>query len=204
MKATPLPGPRRPPVALVPTWRAGLSALCVALTFLVSACGPGVGGTGTGNEAQLARFGATAASVCSSELVSQLACGATSFVPGATPTSPGAGNAVSAVPDLAPGTEPVRFADAPQRVLALLQGNRIELDAPCAGMRFGGDWGTVPGQASSFYGWAESSGYTGPAVLESRLAGNGLSLRLLDAAGRVLLGPLAVARSTATQPGSCS
>ena len=169
--------------------------------LLASACGPGVGGTGTGNEPQLARFGATAAALCSSVLSSQLACAAEPALSGDMSAAPGMVSSASV--SLDPGTDAVRFANADQRVLALLQGNRIELSSPCAGLRVGGDWGLVFGQAPRFYGCAESAAYTGPAVLEASTNGTGLSLRLLDENGRVLLGPINLSRSPVTQAATC-
>ncbi len=195
-----LPGARNAAHAKSRTLAQALLGLLVLL--LASACGPGVGGTGTGNEPQLARFGATAAAVCSSALLSQLACAPTTTAPVDTSTTPGMAGTASLPLD--PGTAAVRFADAAQRVLALLQGNRVELNAPCAGLRFGGDWGLVFGQTPRFYGWAESSVYTGPAVLEASISGNGLVLRLLDENGRVLLGPVSLGRSTALQAAGCN
>lgn len=163
---------------------------------ILGGCGPGVGGTGTGETtAALAVFGASAAPVCSSELAPVLAC--------AAPT--GVGGAAA----LAPGTAPVYLADTidGRRVAVSVQGNLIELSAPCARVQFRGQWGAIAGQAARFYG---STGSTGthasgpPASLQALVRGNALELTLVDTQGLVLLGPVLVtARPAPAAVGDC-
>lgn len=159
-----------------------------AVTALFSGCGPGVGGTGTGDtidaSAAFAAFGASAAPVCASDLAPVLACPAT--------TGGGAGSATPA-----PGTSPVHLADTidGQRVAVSVQGNVIEVNAPCARVQFRGQWGLVAGQAARFYGGTAQDASTlptTPAALQAVVRGNGLELTLTDLQGRVLLGPVLV------------
>jgi hypothetical protein len=167
------------------------AAVAAALLMLLSACGPGVGGTGIGNEpSTLATFGATSASLCASNLAGSLACPSVA-VP---PTSPNPADV---------GTATVTLVDGSNRVVVTLNGNRIELNAPCAGVKFSGEWGLVPGQAPRFYGSAESSAYTGAATLELTTSLAVFNLQVLDINGGVLVGPLTLRIKAAPQPVSC-
>ena len=169
-----------------------------AATAVLVGCGPGVGGTGTGDTLDaLAPFGASAASVCASDLASVLACPVNTGVGG------GAGSPL-------PGTAPVYLADTidGRRVAVSLQGNLIEVNAPCAAVQFRGQWGLVAGQVARFYGTtgqdAAASTATTPATLQAVVRGNGLELTLTDTQGRVLLGPVLVTvRPTPAAPGAC-
>ncbi len=144
-----------------------LGVVCVAL---LGACGPGVGGSGTGAEPDsLEAFGATAAPVCDSTLAPQLvSCAAA--VPAAT-----------------------LFADssATPRVTARLEGNTVDLQAPCAGLQFKGVWGVAGKQPARFYGQATlaNSSVLASLTATSTTAG-GLLVDLRDAQGGQLLGPL--------------
>ncbi len=196
--------PHPPALSLAPpllrrpaTWALGattaLAAVAAALLLLLSACGPGVGGTGIGAEPpSLATFGATSTSVCTSNLAGSLACPSL----GALPTSP------AAAPGDA-GTTALTLADSSNRVVATLNGNRIEFSAPCAGLKFSGDWGLVPGQAPRYYGLAESAAYTGAGSLELAASGTQFSLQVLDINGRILFAPLMLQIKAAPQLVSC-
>ena len=196
--------PHPPALSLAPpllrrpaTWALGattaLAAAAAALLLLLSACGPGVGGTGIGAEPPtLATFGATSASVCTSNLAGSLACPSV----GALPSSP-----TAAPPDA--GTTALSLADSSSRVLATLNGNRIELNAPCAGLKFSGEWGLVPGQAPRYYGLAESSAYSGAASLELASSGAQFNLQVLDINGRVLFGPVMLQVKAGSQLAAC-
>lgn len=183
--------------------RPGLGPTCVlqnlaraalgALAALLVACGPGVGGTGTGASSALDSFGASAASACSGELAALLSC---------TPA-----NASATAPP--PAAAPVVLADAAanRRIEVLLQGNQAELLAPCVGLRFRGDWGLVVGQAAQaarYYGVADSGATAAPASLSVRLSGEAVQVTLRDLGEQVLLGPvlLSVVPGSAP-PGSC-
>ena len=113
--------------------------LAVVLSLSLVACGPGVGGSGTGDAAvadPLPALGATPQGLCAGELAPLLDCSATA-IGAASPT---------------PGTGVVYFIDTidGRRVLVRLEGNTIELDVPCARLRFSGTWASIGGQAARF------------------------------------------------------
>ncbi len=165
--------PNRHPWAL-------LAALAVALAL--GGCGPGVGGTGTGEGAPVAApAGTTAQPLCGADFSALLAC-------------PPAGSAGPA----AEGTAGVRLVDAPARVAALFEGNAVDLQAPCARLRFTGVWALRPGQAGPrLHGTAVIDGVPLPASATATAAGAALSLQLLDANDGTLLGPLLLQASSA-------
>jgi hypothetical protein len=172
--------------------RAALALLMLAAGL--PACGPGVGGSGTGQG--LEAFGAVAAPLCGSELASALSC------PPATVGSP----AASAPSGANVGTAPVFLADTidGRRVVVTVQGNSMDVDAPCARVRFSGQWGVLSGQAARFYGTNTDQGAVQPAQVRASLDSGGLVITVQDAAGNVLLGPVLVtARPAAATPGSC-
>lgn len=165
-----------------------LSGLMLSLLVLLAACGPGVGGTGTGEEiTALQDFGAAPASVCSGELAALAAC-------------PGAGAAA------APAGSTIHLADTidGRRVLVRLQGNAIEVDAPCARLQFRGQWGVVGNQAARFYGSATLDGVLLPATMSAQPGAVGAQLTVSDAQGVTLLGPvLVIVVAAAATPGGC-
>ena len=171
--------------------RTVLWALITVLAALVGGCGPGVGGTGTGDTAgALDHFGAGAASVCSSELAALLACPA-----------PASSSASTASP------APLYLADALENrhLQGRLEGDAIDLTAPCVPLHFRGVWGVAAGQAGRYYGYIDPDAAPAPATLEVQANGPGLQLKLRDAGGRVLLGPVAVTVVAApAAPGGCS
>ena len=174
-------------------WRRARLLVALLLMQLHSACGPGVGGTGTGDSV-LAAFGANAAPVCASTLATRLAC----------PDAPPVGSNMATPP-----TALVYFADGlgAAQVLARIEDNRIDLDAPCLRIRFSGEWGTVPGQAERFYGSLTTAAAERPvlATLSVQTAGNGVVVMLQDEDGRVRFGPrLLLPVSAPPAPGPCS
>ncbi len=146
------------------------------VALLLAACGPGVGGTGTGAEPPPGAFGAQASDLCASGLAGALACAA--------------GTA-----GLAQGTAAVDFFSGTAR--ARIQGNHIELMLPCQLLVFSGDWGTVGGAGPRFYGLVASPAVNGPAQLEVLAEGDQLRLRLFDPQGQLLLSPLLLQRQPA-------
>ncbi len=154
-------------------------AIGLLLASLLAACGPGVGGSGTGAaEEPLLQFGATAIAVCGNPLAPQPAACVTGQ---ATPYADSA-------------TQP--------RVTAQLLDGHIELQAPCAGLKFSGDWAAVGSQSPRFYGSVTSASGTSLASLISAPAGEqGLRVELRDAQGALLLGPLTLIPAT---PGALS
>ena len=173
--------------------RCGLvMALLMALftALLLAGCGPGVGGTGTGeSQAALRHFGATPASACGSDLGPLLACAA--------------GNATAAP---APSAGPVYLADTidGRLVSVRVMGNLLEVEVPCARLRFSGEWGVIAGQPARFYGFATVDGSTVPATLDVQGSSAGLQLTVRNQSGQVLLGPVLVVVAPApAAPGSC-
>ena len=154
-------------------------AWALAMAAWLSACGPGVGGTGTGETNGLAHFGATAASVCTAGVGAALGCVAGA---GAAPTNP------------VPSAAPVFLADASAnpRMQARVQDSAIDLTVACSGLRFRGQWGELEGLAPRFFGSVEPDSAQVPATLQVQAAGAGTAgvvVTLRDAAGTVLLGP---------------
>lgn len=177
----------------LPRLRAALTWLALLAMSALSACGPGVGGSGTGQG--LDAFGASSSPLCSSDIASVLSCPAGTAAPGAS-ASTGSGT----------GSGTVYFTDTVdgRRVLVTVQGNGIELSAPCAGISFRGDWGLLAGQAARFYGSTGEGSAARPAQLRASLDSGGLLLTLLDVNGNVLLGPVLVTvRPTAGTAGGC-
>jgi hypothetical protein len=158
-------------------WGARLGLLACAALLALSACGPGVGGSGTGPD--LAAFGATASPICNAPFAQALGCTA-----GATaPEQPG-------------GTAALQFVDDVNgsQVVATLRGADIELDLRCPRLNFFGTWGTGANGVSRYFG-----SYSRAAVLPLSAAqlavaadstGTGLVVQLLDATGAALTAPV--------------
>ncbi len=166
-----------------------MTTLAASLALTTGGCGPGVGGTGTGEG--LAAFGAAAATVCDSAFADKLAC--TPATPGATPT----------------GSQVVRYTDAGRQLVLKIEGNRATLDALCQRVQFSGDFGIVPGNASGFYGTYQvttSTAQTFARLLVQRLdAGGDLRIELRDIDGRSVIAPvtLQAAPTPLPVPGPC-
>ena len=153
-------------------------ALAGVWSLWLAACGPGVGGTGTGEgQIALASFGATSQALCSGELAPVLAC-----LTGASLATP------------AQGTAPLHFADTldGRQVRVRIEGNEIEFQASCVRVHFRGTWGAQAGQAARFFGSVAPDTAPSPATLQAQTSGTGLQLTLRDAQGGLLLGPLLV------------
>ena len=147
--------------------------LSMAALAAAIGCGPGVGGTGTGNVYPPDVFGATPAAVCSGALADRLSCGATG-VP--TPA----------------GTALVVAVDASGRIVARFLGDGVTIEAPCSGLAFVGDWGTRNGEGRYWGTLSRTAVDPGPAsatgtpVGRWRLAATGARqrrARLADAGG---------------------
>lgn len=173
------------PATLSIAGRRGLATLLMALAAWLSGCGPGVGGTGTGETEGLAYFDATATPVCRSALATPLGC--------AVATDAG-------VP------VPVDLADAAQapQVSARALANHIDLAAACTGLRFRGVWGESAALGERYYGVTGPDGATAPATLQVQADATGLQVTLRDAQGAVLLGPRRLqVVPAAPAPGAC-
>lgn len=169
---------KRPWWARPPRWA---NLLAVATLALLAACGPGVGGSGTGeDQSALPPFGASAASLCGSELALLLQCPT-----GSTTT--------------AAGTARVAFSGrlGGQDVALQLQGNQAELRVGCTLLRFRGQWGQLAPQPPRFYGYTDPDGVAAVATLEARLVGSEIELTLRDANGSIIVGPVLVAAGEA-------
>lgn len=179
-------------------WRGGLRTLVLLpLWAAVAGCGPGVGGTGTGEGFSLDFFGARAASVCTAAFAESLKC------PSRIVIGP------SRV-DLSAGSELVQWVDDPAaaRIDTRIEGSDIEFRALCEGVRFAGTWGTRPDGTSRFFGnyVLPGSETTLPGIMEADTQTAALTLTLRDINGAVVLGPIALQRaetvSTSVEP-SC-
>jgi len=163
-------------------WRVSASTLAM---LLFTGCGPGVGGTGTGDAAFNA-FSVSAAPVCNGAIAAELACVSSPAGPVGT------------------GTLPVQFVDAAGQVTLDVNGNLARLGASCLRLRFSGEFGMGTGGAQGFYGSYAIDG-KGVDVLAALsavpLAGGGaLTIELRDSDGRVAVGPVLLRRATVPLP----
>jgi len=146
-----------------------------------------VGGTGTGNDAAFAAFGANAGPVCSATVASELAC----------PSAP-------AGPVPPTGTLPVRFADAAGQVVLELNGNVAQLDDSCLRLHFSGEFGTTAGGAQGFFGSYEIGGNGVDMLAALSIApvagGGSLTVGLRGVDGQMVVGPLPLQRATGPLP----
>lgn len=155
---------------LRPPARHAAAVALLALLALLAGCGPGVGGTGTGDGiAAPPQHTATAAPVCAADFAAALACPSRSTG--------------SAAPE---GTAPVWFADSEPaaRVSALFEANGVSLRAPCARVQFTGRWGDSPTLGSRFFGTLTVDGVDRIGTLEVTLADDRLTLLPRDEAGQ--------------------
>lgn len=171
------------------------SLLCTAWLAWLAACGPGTGGTGSGetNSLELDVFGASASSVCASPLGSTLSCAG-------TPASSGGGGAAATTD----GTLAVHFTSGANggEVHVAIDGNTLRLEARCSGLRFVGDWGIAGSGEARFFGSFGSfdTAATTPATLAVEIVpghDDALQVTLRHADGRLLLGPLVLLRVAA-------
>lgn len=171
----------------------GAAAMAAALLVAtLAACGPGLGGTGTGADGDpLAAAGAQSVPVCQADFADLLACSAGS---GATP-QPQAG------PRFLAETEPA------SRDLLELQGQDARLELRCQNLQFSGTWGQQPGQAPRYFGVVRGpqAGQEARATLTVARTAGGVEASLLDAQGGVLragvaLKPVAAPTTAASCP----
>jgi hypothetical protein len=156
----------------------------------LAGCGPTTGGTGSGEGAALASFGAKAASTCSSPIARLLACTSTSLTP-LDPSQLAGTGTVFFVGTLASGPYVLTVKD-----------NHALFESRCNAAHFEGDWGVLPSGDSRFLGgWISTD--RKPEVL-AQLWPQGVSqstdtllLQVLDAEGRVLFGPVQMSRVAA-------
>lgn len=175
-----------------PWTTAFVAVLSALLGLLLTACGPGVGGTGTGEEGQgLQAFGAEARAVCTGDLAPLLAC------PAPDPTAGGSGSASVA------GTAPTWWASADGAVQLSLSGNALTLQAECGALEFRGLWGQAGTASPAYYGWLRADGDERVALLSVQRDGARLVATLIETDARVRLGPVASARLPAAGTLTC-
>ena len=158
--------------------RAARGLSVVVLSLLAVACGPGVGGTGTGygdapGLAGLAWFDAQADSVCNGPVAGLLACSATT-------------SGAVAVP-----TRELRMAGP--CAAATFTGDDVVLDVICGGWVFAGRWGrdgAGVGRYSGLIGTDPRVAPTDPGTLEVQVDGERLVAWLRDSQGALVAGPL--------------
>lgn len=162
----------------------GRAIAAALLAGLLAACGPGVGGTGTGNGivpagvAGLGYFEAQPANVCLAPFGELIGCTASTV--GGDPV-PGA---------------PVSLAG--ECAVATFDGNDVALDVLCLGWTFSGRWGLGADGSLRYYGLVGQDLLlppTDPATVELEVQGSALVLWLRAADGHLLAGPLAVRRT---------
>jgi len=176
------------------TWNTWLGSAATAALLSLAACGPGVGGTGTGGAA-LTAFGATAASVCGSAFALELGC--------AQAPAPAPSGAIGSPM----GTLPVQFIDASGRVTLDLDGNAATLLSSCLKLRFDGDFGHAA-SGDAFFGTVHVEASNGEALaslIAAPAAGGGLTVELRDVDGKTLLGPVVLRRAVipVSAPSGC-
>jgi len=178
------------------TRRLKLSPILACLAALAAAsiggCGPGVGGTGT-RVVPFDAFGASPSPICSAAIASSLSCPAPAPAPAPAPTAP---------PTL--GTAATYFANSLDNQRARVEGNRIELQLPCLGWVFDGDWGNSAGLGERFFGSLNQAGGVVNATLTAVVVSRGVQFQLFDAQGQALTPALPLLPGAAPQsPSAC-
>jgi hypothetical protein len=177
--------------------------LCLVALLVLSACGPGTGGTGTGPS-----VGSSPTPLTSSYFASPGA-GAVPNAPLPNPATPPTG-APTATPSQPAFTCTASCAsNLDTRALSLhLQADRITLSSPCATFTFAGPWSISATGDTTVVGMLESTvtvnGQTSRASQSASLtlsfAGDAQSspsvgVRITDSTGRLLLSPVTLLRA---------
>lgn len=191
-------------------WPHLAATLAIAVLATLSACGPGVGGSGIGASLvattttetvgvtavtdlpafDLETWGATPAVVCGSAIAGALSCPPAAVAPGNS----------QATPD-ADGTGPLYFADlaSGREVAVAIAGNTIAVRRGCPALTFTGLWGQAGTAPARYYGSATPGGTAALTVDRETAVGSAgpsiasptaLTLSLRDRSGALLLGPL--------------
>jgi hypothetical protein len=153
--------------------------LMLLCALALHGCGPGLTGTGTGSAMGLAAFNATEQAVCGAPFAAAIGCS----------TAAGAPTPLGGVSYFESGT-------GASLVRLRLEGNTIEITAPCAGFSFEGVWGRSAALGDRFYGAQELNGGATllPATASAVAVGTDLQLTVQDAQARNLLTPVTVQR----------
>ncbi len=167
-------------------------AACSA-SLVLSACGPGVVGTG-GPVTSAATL--SVSNLCSTPLATALNC-----TPATGAGSP-SGNVTTTWADTPSDT-------APASVSAQITNTTIVLQVRCSGLRFEGTWSALSDGSVAFYGtWTSTSQTQGaPGILRVSLAdsGSGWEVRvtLHDANDTAIQGPWLLRRALVVNPAAC-
>lgn len=162
----------------------------VSLAFNVG-CGPGEGGTGTGQttDAAFAAFGAQAVPICNGALASLLRCAQETTTPG-----------TAVPPAILQGTRAVVFADSASldaAAVAVVEGNAVKFEARCTKLEFLGEWGASPVGQERFFGTYKQAGsnsrHVGTMVATQR-SEDQLVFSLQSLEGTVVFGPVVLQR----------
>lgn len=147
-------------------------ATLALLAGLITGCGPGIGGTGTGADIE-PPDGLVLKPVCESGFADLLRC---TGLPG------------TAASVLGTGLQLLADSASARNALLRLEGNAADLEVLCAGLQFSGNWGQLPGQSARFHGVVR-----GVRGLETQYAsmvvqrsGAALTVQLFDVDGRAL------------------
>jgi len=175
-------------------WLAGAVAVLAVLAALLSlaACGPGLGGTGTGaTQDALSAYGAREVPVCQSEFADAIGC---------TPASAGAAPL--------PATESRFFAETTptSRALLTLDGQEALLQLRCLNLVFAGAFGQIGADTPRYFGVVTEGGRRITlATLQVQRSATGLTLTLVDSTGQTLFGAQALSPVAGiTAPAGCS
>jgi len=151
------------------------ASAALLLALLAAACGPGVGGSGTGAVPDpVAAQGAAPEALCASALATALGCAPPAASPGAAP--------VLATTLVLADTD----SSGARRLQAVISGEALLFDSACPRLQFEGRWGRGPDGLLRFYGRL-ADGPLASATLQLDAAGWLLSLH--DGAGQQLLAP---------------
>lgn len=161
--------------------------LALLMTLLVAGCGPGVGGTGTGEDPVTA-LGARPANVCTSEIAALLDCAP---APPALQPAPGAQD-----------DRPLWFADSTsgRQAVARFAGQAVVVELRCPGLRFEGRWGESGELGGRYFGTLASEPSAPLASLQVRRDGDVLVVQLVGQGGVALGAPLRLVRVPAPPP----
>jgi hypothetical protein len=189
-------------------WPHLVLAISLATLAVLSACGPGVGGSGTGASLvattsgdsvgvsavtdlpsfDLDTWGATATTVCGTSIAGALNCPPAMAQPGTSQLLP-----------TAEGTGPLYFADiaSGRQVAVALAGNTLALRRGCPALTFTGLWGQAGSTPARYYGAAAPGGAAALTIdrdtdLAVSVSPNAVTVTLRDRSGAALLGPLSL------------
>jgi hypothetical protein len=159
------------------------------LAALLSACGPGVGGTGTGNSTDgLSTWGAAPSNVClTADFTPLLSCGGAA--------APVGGTSVVFAAESSPAS----------RTLARFEGSRLTLELRCLNRSFEGEWASAGQLGTRYFGSvAAANGARSAASVIVAAQGTTFVMLVQDFNGQRIGEPLLLQRvGAATTPAGC-